>query len=83
MQKHLEHKLLTASATVDGKKVNMLEHNSSKNAEAPLTVKNTKGFDLPKTGDHGTWMYSVGGITLMTLAAGAMILAIRKRSISK
>jgi fimbrial isopeptide formation D2 family protein/LPXTG-motif cell wall-anchored protein len=82
-QKHLEHKLLTASATVDGKKVNMLEYNNSKNAEAPLTVKNTKGFDLPKTGDHGTWMYSVGGITLMTLAAGVMILAIRKRSISK
>lgn len=79
-QKHLEHKLVTASATVDGKKVTMLESNGSKNAEAPLTVVNTRGFDLPKTGDHGTWMYSVGGVLLMTAAAGAMFFALRKRS---
>ena len=38
------------------------------------------GFDLPKTGDHGTWMYSVGGVLLMTAAAGAMFFALRKRS---
>lgn len=79
-QKHLEHKLVTASATVDGKKVTMLESNGSNNAEAPLTVVNTRGFDLPKTGDHGTWMYSVGGVLLMTAAAGAMFFALRKRS---
>ena len=79
-QKHLEHKLVTASATVDGKKVTMLESNGSKNAEAPLTVVNTRGFDLPKTGDHGTWMYNVGGVLLMTAAAGAMFFALRKRS---
>ena len=79
-QKHLEHKLVTASATVDGKKVTMLESNGSKNAETPLTVVNTRGFDLPKTGDHGTWMYSVGGVLLMTAAAGAMSFALRKRS---
>ena len=79
-QKHLEHKLVTASATVDGKKVSMLESNGSKNAEAPLTVVNTRGFDLPKTGDHGTWMYSVGGVLLMTAAVGAMSFALRKRS---
>ena len=79
-QKHLEHKLVTASATVDGKKVTMLESNDSKNAEAPLTVVNTRGFDLPKTGDHGTWMYSVGGVLLMTAAVGAMFFALRKRS---
>lgn len=79
-QKHLEHKLVTASATVGGKKVTMLESNGSKNAEAPLTVVNTRGFDLPKTGDHGTWMYSVGGVLLMTAAAGAMFFALRKRS---
>lgn len=78
-QKHLEHKLLTASATVDGKKVNMLEDNGSVNAEAPLTVVNTRGFDLPKTGDHGTWMYSIGGVLLMTAAASAMFFALRKK----
>ena len=78
-QKHLEHKLLTASATVDGKKVTMLEDNGSVNAEAPLTVVNTRGFDLPKTGDHGTWMYSIGGVLLMAVAASAMFFALRKK----
>ena len=42
-QKHLEHKLVTASATVDGKKVTMLESNGSKNAEAPLSRRETSG----------------------------------------
>ena len=78
-QKYLEHKLLTASAAVDGKKVNMVEDNGSVNAEAPLTVVNTRGFDLPKTGDHGTWMYSIGGVLLMAVAASAMFFALRKK----
>ena len=34
-QKHLEHRLLTASATVDGNAVTMLTDNGSANAEAP------------------------------------------------
>lgn len=78
-QKHLEHKLLTASATVDSKKVSMVEDNGSKNAEAPLTVVNTRGFDLPKTGDHGTLMFTVGGILLMACAAGVLYIATRKK----
>ncbi|MDD7651155.1 MAG: SpaH/EbpB family LPXTG-anchored major pilin, partial [Firmicutes bacterium] len=49
-QKHLEHHLLTASATVDGNAVTMLTDTGSTNAEAPLRVVNTPGFDLPKTG---------------------------------
>ena len=68
-QKHLEHKLLTASATVSGKNVNMAEDNGSANAEAPLTVVNTRGFDLPKTGDNGTMMFTIVGILLMVGAA--------------
>ena len=79
-QKHLEHKLLTASATVDGKKVTMLEDNGSVNAEAPLTVVNTSGFDLPQTGDHGTWMFTVGGIILMASAMVMIFIACRKKS---
>ena len=79
-QKHLEHKLLTASATVDGKKVNMVEDNGSINAEAPLTVVNTSGFDLPQTGDHGTWMFTVGGIVLMASAMVMIFIAGRKKS---
>lgn len=78
-QKHLEHKLLTASATVDSKKVNMVEDNGSKNAEAPLTVVNTRGFDLPKTGDNGTMMFTVAGILLMAGAATVLVVTNRKK----
>lgn len=80
-QKHLEHRKLTASATVDGNKVNMLEDNGSKNAEAPLTVVNTRGFDLPETGDNGTMMFTVFGILIMAGAAGILYIAIRKKKV--
>lgn len=79
-QKHLEHKLLTASATVDGNAVNMLEDNGSANAEAPLKVVNTRGFDLPATGDHGVWMYGVIGILLMAGSAACIVLSCRKKA---
>ncbi len=46
-------KLLTASATVNGKDVTM----TGGNAIVPLTVINNPGFDLPKTGGYGTWMF--------------------------
>ena len=78
-QKHLEHKLLTASASVDGKKVTMLEDNGSVNAEAPLTVVNTRGFDLPKTGDNGTFVFTVVGILLMAGAVSVIALVSRKK----
>ena len=78
-QKHLEHKPLTASATVSGKKVNMVEDNGSTNAEAPLTVVNTRGFDLPKTGDNGTMMFTVVGILLMVGAVSVIALVSRKK----
>ena len=35
----------------------------------PLTVINNPGFDLPKTGGYGTWMFSVGGCMLLGVAA--------------
>ena len=79
-QKHLEHKLLTASATVSGKKVNMTEDNGSANAEAPLTVVNTRGFDLPKTGDNGTMMFTVVGILLMVGAAAVLYMVSSKKN---
>ena len=79
-QKQLAHHLLTASATVDGNAVNMLEDNSSVNAEALLTVVNTRGFDLPETGDNGTMMFTVFGILAMAGAAAVTILASRKKS---
>ena len=78
-QKHLEHHLLTASATVDGNDVNMLEDDGSVNAIVPLQVVNTRGFDLPQTGDNGTWMFSVIGILLMAGAAVVIIMTSRKK----
>ena len=78
-QVHLEHHLLTASATVDGNAVNMLEDNGSKNADAPLTVVNTRGFDLPETGDHGTMIFTVLGIVAMAGAATVIVLTSRKK----
>ena len=58
-------KLLTASATVNGKDVTMTDGN----AVVPLTVVNNPGFDLPKTGGYGVWMYTVGGVLLLSMAA--------------
>ena len=78
-QKQLAHYLLTASATVDGNAVNMLEDNGSVNAHAPLTVVNTKGFDLPETGDNGVWMYGLIGILLMAGSMTCIVLTNRKK----
>ena len=58
-------KLLTASATVNGKDASMTDGN----AIVPLTVVNNPGFDLPKTGGYGVWMYTVGGVLLLGAAA--------------
>lgn len=62
-------KLLTASGTVNGEPANMEDGN----AIVPLTVINNPGFDLPKTGGYGTWMFTVGGC--MLLGATAFIVA--------
>ena len=78
-QRALAHSYPTAAATVDKNEVTMLTDNGSANAEVPLTVKNTKGFDLPKTGDHGTWMYSLVGILMMTAAAGVIVVTAKKK----
>ena len=78
-QRGLSHNYPTSSATVDKRDVTMLEDNGSANAEVPLTVKNTKGFDLPQTGDHGTWMYSLIGILVMAAAAGVIVVTSKKK----
>ena len=78
-QKQLAHFLLTASATVDGNAVTMLEDNGSVNAHAPLSVVNTRGFDLPETGDNGTMMFTVLGILATASAAAVIVLVSRKK----
>ena len=69
-------KLLTASATVNGKDVTMTDGN----AIAPLTVINNPGFDMPKTGGYGTWMFTIGGMALLGAAAFIVIRSRKHKS---
>ena len=69
-------KLLTASATVSGKDVTM----SDGNAIVPLTVVNNPGFNLPKTGGYGTWMFTIGGVVLLGAAAFIVIRSRKHKS---
>ena len=71
--------LLSASATVSGKPVDMKASGESVNAIVPLTVINTRGPELPRTGDNGVWMYGVIGGGMMLLALAVIILASRSR----
>ena len=69
-------KLLTASATVNGKEVTMTDGN----AIVPLTVINNPGFDLPKTGGYGTWMFTIGGVALLGAAAFIVVKSRKHKS---
>ena len=68
-------KLPTATGTVNGKAVSMTDGN----AIVPLTVVNNPGFDLPKTGGYGTWMFTIGGVALLG-AAAFIVVKSRKRN---
>ena len=69
-------KLLTASATVNGKDVTMTDGN----AIVPMTVINNPGFNLPKTGGRGVWMYTVGGVLLLGAAAFIVVKSRKHKS---
>ncbi len=58
-------KLLTASGTVNGDAADL----ENGNAIVPLTVINNPGFDLPKTGGYGTWVFTACGCMLLGVAA--------------
>lgn len=75
--------LLTASATVNGKPVTMLEDNGSVNALATLTVVNTKGPDLPVTGDDGLRMFCIIGGLLLAAAVATFVLAVKAEKASR
>ena len=70
--------LLTASAEVNGKAVQMTADGQSANAIVPLTVINTAGFTLPKTGGNGMWMYAAIGV-LAIIGAGTIVIVYRKK----
>lgn len=66
------------SAYVGGKKVTMNADNGSNTAIVPLTVVNSKGFDLPATGGRGIALFTIAGIAIV--AAAGSLLFMRKRS---
>lgn len=74
---HDKHEFLTASATVNGDAVTMEKRGESVNAVAPLTVINERGYEVPATGDTGTFFLPLIGIL------GACCLAIATFSIKK
>ena len=74
-----ETALLVASAKVNGQDVTMTEDNSSVHALIPLTVTNTKGFNLPKTGgDNSRLPYVVGSLALLT-GLGVAVVALKRK----
>lgn len=79
-QTYLEHYLLSAYAMVDENDVTMLPDGESENALAPLTIVNTRGFDLPQTGDNGTQIFTVVGVIIMAGALFVLFLVTRKKN---
>ena len=71
--------LKTATAKVNGKDVAMTEDNGSVSALVPLTVTNTRGFDLPKTGGTGNALIYGLGIAALLTAGGITVFYLRKR----
>ena len=70
-----------AEATVGSKPVTMQndqKNSGSDTAEVPLTVVNSKGFDLPATGGRGIALFTIAGIAIV--AAAGSLLFMRKRS---
>lgn len=66
------------SAYVGGKEVTMTDDNGSDTAIVPLTVVNSKGFNLPVTGGRGIALFTIVGIAIV--AAAGSLLFMRKRS---
>ena len=67
-----------ATAKVGSKNVTMIEDDGSFKAKVPLTVVNSKGFDLPATGGRGIALFTIAGIAIV--AAAGSLLFMRKRS---
>ena len=63
-QKALSHSLLTGTAAIDGYETTMAPDGNSAHAFATLTVVNSRGFDLPKTGDNGAKILPIAGAVI-------------------
>lgn len=82
-QQQMAHNLLTATATIDGNKTTMTADRSSANALATMTVINSRGFDLPQTGDTGAKLLPIAGAVIAGASAvicGVYIYLKRKNS---
>lgn len=69
-----------AEAFVGNKPVTMQndqKNSGGKTAEVPLTVVNSKGFNLPATGGRGIALFTIAGIAIV--AAAGSLLFMRKR----
>ena len=66
---------------MDGKAVTMQAVNNSVNALVPLTIINTRGPEIPRTGDNGVWMYGVIGAAFILASAAVFYLALKKRKV--
>lgn len=78
-QKALAHNMVAVSAKVDKNTVTMLEDSGSKNAEAAIKVVNTRGFDLPETGENGTLLFGMMGVLLMAASGAAIFLTVKSK----
>lgn len=61
-----------ATYTLNGKELTVFE-NIADGSVATTTIENNKGFNLPRTGGAGTWMFAVGGILIMAGMATAFV----------
>lgn len=61
-----------ATYTLGGKELDVFE-GIADGSVATATIENNKGFNLPRTGGAGTWMFAVGGILIMAGMATAFV----------
>ena len=85
-QTQLAHVMLTASATVDGNAVVMIDDTDkdgaatdSTNAAAPVSVTNNKGFDIPETGDDSMMFLTIMGSIIIVCAGALLFVIIRNK----
>lgn len=69
---HSVHQTISATATVNSDAVSM----RGNNAIVPLSIVNERGYEVPATGDSGTFMLPLAG---MAGAAILIIVAVKKR----
>ena len=79
-QQQMSHYGISVTADAGGGQlINMLPDGTSEDAEVEISILNTRGFDLPQTGDNGVWMYGVAGGTLMLAAVLVVLFAFKKK----